>query len=374
MGCRAFRLGLRILPAGEAVTAYYNEIDPFAAAWLENLIAANLIAPGVVDTRSIEDIRPDEIAEFTQCHFFAGIGLWSYALRLAGWPDHRPVWSGSCPCQPFSAAGKGDGFADERHLWPHWHWLIDKCRPVAIFGEQVASKDGLGWFDLVSADLEGSGYAIGANDLCAAGFGAPHIRQRLAFAASRLEHTEGDGRQQWGAFTNWRGTFGGCSPIGVADTDDSGSQGRNGRRDGTDQRAFGSSGMVGGVADANGGNTGAKRQQCGGEFGLFPQGAGIERMVDSIGGSVSQPGRRPDYRNGNATASAENHRTDARHNPWRNPDRILCRDNKFRPVEPGTFPLVNGYPGRVGVLRAYGNAIVPQVFAAFIEAAQEVMP
>ena len=113
------------------------------------------------------------------CHFFAGIGVWSYALRLAGWPDNRPVWTGSCPCQPFSSAGKGAGFTDERHLWPEFFRLIRECRPATVFGEQVASKDGLAWLDLVQNSLESAGYACGALDTCAAGVGAPHIRQRL---------------------------------------------------------------------------------------------------------------------------------------------------------------------------------------------------
>ena len=166
--------------------AYYNEVDPHAAQWLRNLIDAGHIAAGDVDERDIQDVTPADLDGYTQCHFFAGIGIWSHGLRAAGWRDDQPVWTGSCPCQPFSAAGKGDGFDDERHLWPAWHWLIEQCRPETVFGEQVASRDGLTWLDLVSADMEATEYAIGAVDTCAAGFGAPHIRQRLYFAAHDL--------------------------------------------------------------------------------------------------------------------------------------------------------------------------------------------
>lgn len=173
------------------MTAFYNEIDPFAAAWLRRLIDAGHIAPGVVDERDIRDIEPHELQRFDQCHFFAGLGVWSYALRLAGVPDDAKVWTGSCPCQPFSAIGRGDGFDDQRHLWPSFFHLIDKCRPPVVFGEQVASKDGLAWLDLVQTDMEGTGYAFAAFDLCAAGFGAPHRRQRLYFVADGgLVHAE----------------------------------------------------------------------------------------------------------------------------------------------------------------------------------------
>jgi DNA (cytosine-5)-methyltransferase 1 len=165
------------------MAAYYNENDPFAADWLRELIRGQLIAEGEVDDRSITDVTPADLRRFAQCHFFAGISVWSHALRLAGWPDADLVWTGSCPCQPFSAAGQRKGFDDSRHLWPEWFSLIRECRPPVVFGEQVASKGGLAWLDLVYADLEGEGYALGAVDMCAAGFGAPHIRQRLYFVA-----------------------------------------------------------------------------------------------------------------------------------------------------------------------------------------------
>lgn len=174
------------------MTAYYNEIDPYAAQWLRNLIQAGHIAPGIVDERSIEDVTPSELAGFTQCHFFAGIGGWPLALRQSGWDDSRPVWSGSCPCQPFASPGRGDGFADPRHLWPAFGWHIAQRRPPIVFGEQVASKDADPWIDLVQADLETLGYALGAVPFPAAGIGSDQIRDRIYWVA----YTEGYGWEQ----------------------------------------------------------------------------------------------------------------------------------------------------------------------------------
>ena len=294
--------------------AYYNEIDPFAAQWLRNLIAAGHIAPGDVDERSIVDVRASDLAGYTQCHFFAGIGGWSLALRLAGWPDGRPVWTGSCPCQGFSAAGNGAGFDDARHLWPDWFRLVRERRPGVVFGEQVASPLALAWLDLVQADMEGEGYAFAALDICAAGVGAPHIRQRLRFVADAhdagFSQRGSDGRIQQEALG---------APEG--------------------QAAFSGS-DVGRLTDADGRNSETERLQRGGEYGLGPQ----------DGGALPSGGSR------------------ASDSPWENPDWLLCRDGKWRPVEPGTFPLAHGISGRVGRLRAYGNAIVPQDQAEFIAA------
>ena len=168
------------------MSAFYNEIDPFAAAWLRKLIEAGAIAPGVVDERSIDDIRPDELSGFTQCHFFAGIGVWSYALRCAGWPDDRPVWTGSCPCQPFSSAGKRGGFADERHLWPAWFHHISQCHPVVVFGEQVA-RGNTKWIALCKSDMETEGYRFGVADMVAVDY-SPQERRRFYFVADTIQN------------------------------------------------------------------------------------------------------------------------------------------------------------------------------------------
>lgn len=166
------------------MAAYYNENDSYVAQWLRNLIAGGHIAPGDVDERDIQDVRGDDVQGYTQCHFFAGIGGWSLALRLADWEDERPVWTGSCPCQPFSDAGKRGAHNDERHLWPEFLRLITDCRPSAILGEQVASKLGRIWLDRVRADLEALGHDVGAADLCSASINSPNVRQRLWWMAS----------------------------------------------------------------------------------------------------------------------------------------------------------------------------------------------
>lgn len=167
----------------EIMSAYYNEIEPYAAQWLRNLISAGLIASGDVDTRSITEVQPNDVAGYTQCHFFAGIAGWSLALRMAGWPDCRPVWTGSCPCQPFSVSGSAGRQSDERHLWPDWARLIGKCKPPVIFGEQVDSAIAAGWLDDCFHDLEGEAYACAAAVLPAIGVGSLHERSRLFWVA-----------------------------------------------------------------------------------------------------------------------------------------------------------------------------------------------
>lgn len=251
---------------------YINEIDKHAAQWLQNLMDAGVIPVGHIDTRSIEDVTPNDLAGYVQCHFFAGIGGWIYALDLAGWPRDRPVWTGSCPCQPFSAAGKGAGFEDERHLWPAWQHLIAQCRPTVVFGEQVAGRRVEPWIDLVCADLEGMGYAFGAVAIPAAGFAAPHVRMRT----------------YWLANANSEGLQGHGQPVWEHD--------QAGRADAA--RHFAEGGVVEWVADGTG---------------------------------------------------------------------------RMRPIEPGLSPLAHGVSGRVGRLRAYGNAIDARASAGFVSASIEAL-
>ena len=157
--------------------AYYSENDPFAAAWLRNLISEGLIAPGDVDERDIALVQPADLAGYGQCHFFAGLGGWSYALRLAGVPDGRPLWTGSCPCQKLSQAARGRNVAQD--LWPAWFRLIAAARPSQVFGEQVAHESG--WVDRLCDDMESVGYQVGAAVLPAISVGADHLRPRLFF-------------------------------------------------------------------------------------------------------------------------------------------------------------------------------------------------
>lgn len=301
--------------------SYYNEFDPKAAQWLRNLIAAGLIPAGDVDERSIEDVTPSELRGYTQCHFFAGIGGWPLALALAGWPASRPVWTGSCPCQPFSAAGKGAGFADERHLWPAWQHLIAQCRPPVVFGEQVASKAVDTWIDLVHADLEGMGYAFGGIAFPAASVGAPHIRDRTYWVADAGSE--------------------GSLPSALAGVH-RGEDGP-GTRDGEPQRQ----GAAGWMADPD-------------RFGP-PSYAGTEPgVLEGADGAVRDGGQalRPGPTNGQ----------------WAAADWLGCTDGKWRAVEPGTFPLAHGLPARVVRLRAYGNAIVPAQAAEMLRIVMECRP
>ncbi|TXH56996.1 MAG: DNA cytosine methyltransferase [Desulfurellales bacterium] len=366
---------------------YYNEIDDYCCDWLSNLMDAGAITPGVIDNRSIEDIRPSDLAGFDRVHFFAGIGVWEYAILQSGLGAYAGIWTGSCPCQPFSAAGKGDGFEDERHLWPAFFHLIEECSPSAVLGEQVASKDGLSWLDLVSADLEAANYAFGAGDICAAGFGAPHIRQRLYWAAFGLEHTSRDGLQgriSWRKNPQWEtvdrslgrdGAVGLLDNANISRTTDSVFAGRKIER---------SAGATGGLSDDfsqrrfRGQN--AERPACKEASERSQSSRQLERssqlvqLSDSTYGSGQPEEPRTVERflpQGDGTVSAFSGGTGPTNGFWRFADWLACRDGKWRPVEPGTFPLAHGASARVGRLRAYGNAIVAPQAIEFCESVRE---
>ena len=299
------------------MAVYYNDADAAACAWLRELIAAGLLPAGEVDERSILEVEPADLRGFVQCHFFAGIGGWPYALRLAGVAEDLSVWTGSPPCQPFSVAGQRKGQDDDRHLAPAFLRLVAACRPDIVFGEQVASAAVLGpvggaargatespadwtWFDALAADLEAASYAVAAADLPAAGIGAPHIRQRLFFGAVAVDPIAG----------------------GLGDGLGAGSQGWLGMPGRADQCAARPAGLAGGLVDHD---------------------------ADPVG-----------------TGSTDG--------DWGDPDWLFCRDGRWRPVEPGTFPLADGISGRMGLLRGYGNAIVSPLAAEFVTAFLESLP
>lgn len=284
---------------GDWFVNIYVDIDEFVVDWLDNLQINDYLPHGHAVIMDITKARPFMFRNYTQVHLFASIGGWPLALRMAGWPDDMPVWTGSPPCQPFSNAGKRKGMNDERHLWPAFFDLIRECRPPVIFGEQVENAARHGWLDALQADLEGAGYAFGAAVLPAASVGAPHIRHRIFFVAERVSDTGFERLEGWKLL-----------------------------RECTDEQSAGTRGMESGMGNAD------------------------------IAGR--DPGREA------AAPARYRHSYDAA--GWDDLEWLECSDGKVRPTQPGLFPLADGVPARVGRLRAYGNAIVPQVAVQFVKA------
>ncbi len=348
---------------------YYNEFDPKTAAWLRELIAQKLIPAGDVDTRSIVDVCPDDLRAYTQCHFFAGIGGWSLALQLAGWPADKPIWTGSCPCQPFSTAGKQLGDKDERHLWPVFFNLIKECRPEYVFGEQVASAIGKGWLDGVSSDLGEEGYTCGSAVLGAHSVGAPHIRQRLYWVAySELQHERSTGSHE----TRQGDTVGVREASGMGNSIMPRCEARDSIASGDESRP--------------------EQSQDSGAWSNNGLGNTIDTGLQGHGRPIQQHDTQ-------GREGAERHSATAGF--WSDYTIIPCRDGKARRIpaqaiiEPVLqhvvdglscsldarrnilsaaqgFPLTETIQGRVALLKGAGNAIVPQVAAEFIQAFNEV--
>ena len=334
--------------------AYYNEFDKKKCSALQELMNEGHITKGDIDDRSIHDVRGSDLKGYTRAHLFAGIGLWDHSLNLAGWPKDRPVWTGSCPCQPFSSAGRQAGKDDDRHLWPEWERLISECSPPTVFGEQVSSAITKGWLDDVYQGMEAQGYAVGSAVLPASSVGAPHRRERLWFVAQsesvndrgRPEEIPRQNEQQAqepqrttrNTESSSSSTLGNSEHKRLWFVADSQSKQRN-------ERECGNNSIEGRPPEsafrAGRGNNSTLGNACS---------QGLQGHRGSIQESVAQ-----------GWEGTERH-------PWSSGVWIDCPDGKQRLVEPRIPLLADGYPERVGVIHCAGDAIVPQVAAEFIGA------
>lgn len=354
------------------MAAYYNEIDAYAAEWLRNLIKAGHIADGEVDTRSIVDVQPDELREFTQCHFFAGIAGWSHALRLAGWEDERQIWTGSCPCQPFSTAGKGKGTDDPRHLWPHLFRLIRGCRPPVVMGEQVAGAAGYGWLDGVRSDLESEDYAIEGVDIAACSVNAPHIRQRLYWVANS-KHARRNAERLCGHGEAGQSMGEGKASSVVRSGEDGAYNLANAKCNGT------------GNFSKSPSNERRKAVDTGTESIRLANRQSLSGGVDARNSSGMADADSPEWRSAAEARNEHDGKNDrweeasgryqlcGSTNYWHDAIWLNGADGKTRRAQPDICLLANGVPARVGKLRAYGNAIVPPLAAEVIKAFMETL-
>lgn len=353
------------------MSAYYNEIDPAAVAVLRRLISDDVIAPGDVDTRSIKEVRPDDLRGYAQCHFFAGGGLWSVAARMAGWPDGRPLWTASCPCQGESGAGLRLGERDPRHLWPDLFPLIRARRPAVLMGEQVARASGTHWLDRVCTDLEDEAYAIRAVDIPTCAVDAPHQRNRLYWIAvadadrdglarrSQRDQRTIESRQQ----APLRHNADRCDPL------------RDGRP----------TGRTGDLAHSQGFGWREGRAEYELRSGrpAAPRTNGPSSLGDASSAGLSASEREAILgarrrSEGRATEQSDGALPYRNGSWWADAEWIACHDGKARRAQPGTPLLVDGVPGRVGLWRIAGNAISPilaaEVIAAFLDVERPADP
>ena len=134
------------------------------------------------------------------------------------WRGRVDVLTGGFPCQPFSYAGRRRGAEDDRYLWPSMYRAIDEIQPTWVVAENVAGiltmveqgevskvagtatlfdafDDLRGRYELretftlqrICTDLESHGYAVQPVLVPACAVGAPHRRDRVFIVARRID-------------------------------------------------------------------------------------------------------------------------------------------------------------------------------------------
>ncbi len=319
--------------------------------------------------------------------------------------SHPAIWMATpnATSSPGSAAGRSlSGSPDGPTIGPSGPAPVRASLSARQAKEQglLTSGPATQWLDLVSSDLEALGYAFGAAALPACSVGAPHIRQRTWFVAD-AEQRGCQGRDVRSRTS--QATIAAAhrvEAVRLADDIGAGLEGRDARPLGRERPPAERGGEAGAVVNPEseqmglsrrarqpgstaGGLGNTRRAGTGRDGGSAPspkaqgRGGGISDGHGGCDGAVAPsaairladanqpvPGEEREQRGGQFGGAGEDQGT----GPWSDLEWLPCRDGKARPTQPGLLPLAHGVSGRVGKLRAYGNAIVPQVGAAFIRA------
>jgi DNA (cytosine-5)-methyltransferase 1 len=246
------------------------------------------------------------------------------------------IISGGFPCQPYSQAGKRLGKDDERHLWPEMLRAIREVQPRWVVGENVRGL--VNWsgglvFDEVQADLEAEGYEVLPFILPACAVNAPHRRDRVWFVAYANECTTGPSR-----------TSGKAESNGSKNNDEQSSRGKQ-----TEQHNRCSDVLRDATNTTS--TSGRRQHEQRQEQGQFRRRHSEGTTSDSMRSGGGQDKRQGESRQPNETG-AEYDWADF---PTQSP---ICGGDDGLPAELDgiTFPK-----WRNESIKAYGNAVVPQV-------------
>jgi DNA (cytosine-5)-methyltransferase 1 len=342
---------------------------------------------------NVFQVEIDEFAQKVLAYHFPNVKRYSDVKEFDGTPYKGAVdvISGGFPCQPYSSAGKRKGKNDDRHLWPEMLRIIREISPTYVVGENVYGlyswNDGL-VFDEIISDLETLGYEVRTLFIPAVAVNAPHRRMRIWFVAyANGAGSGGDGGTSGGTQKEVRRQDASdvlepfCDDGDVANSENNGQSFAKSLDERRKQKSHNGN-KVRSTSDATGGgrtiaNAKRKRLEHSSKSGGVGESKGKARKRSTS--SIKATGKKRDAtiadgiglrRETDWPGKSELFNGNSKGNNWQDfptQSPVCCgNDGISRQLDGITFPK-----WRSESIKAYGNAIVPQVAYQIFEAIKQ---